>query len=171
MGNISEKNTNLPLSDPSIKVGLFLLPTRQVAGAIQSTLIRFHTNLPLSDPSIQIWVVFASYTAGSWGHSIHSNSFSQVLWCIFVVIENASIDSRPRITVLMRFPLFTLERSKTIDLTWGELYAHATNTQGCDILGHHFHFEAFSVVHTNLICMFCFDPLSKVFSNRCDFDV
>ena len=44
-----------------------------------------------------------------------------------------------------------------------------TFTQGCDILGHHFHFEAFSVVHTNLICMFCFDPLSKVFSNRCDF--
>ena len=75
-----------------------------------------NTNLPLSDPSIQSWVVFASYTAGGWGH-FHSNSFSQVLRCIFVVMENASIDSRPRITVLMRFPLFTLKCSKTIALT------------------------------------------------------
>ena len=87
-----------------------------------------NTNLPLSDPCIQSWVVFASYKASSWGHFL-SNSFSQVLWCIFVVMENASIDSRPRITVLMRFPLFTLKCSKTIALTWGELYAHATNTQ------------------------------------------
>ena len=48
------------------------------------------------------------------------------------------------------------------------LYAHATKTQACAIFGHCFHFDALSIVHTNTICMrFCFDPLSRAFSNRC----
>ena len=32
----------------------------------------------------------------------------------------------------------------------------------------HYRFDAFSTVHTNTICMcFCFDPLSRTFSNLC----
>ena len=41
----------------------------------------------------------------------------------------------------------------------------------CDIFGHRVHFDAFSVVHTDTICMrFRFNPLSKAFPNRCGFD-
>ena len=81
----------------------------------------------------------------------------------------------------MRFRLSTLERSKTIELhvvTQVELYTaytHASKTRDSDIFGHHFHFDErlrpFSTIHTNKICMrFHFDPLSRVFSNRCVFD-
>ena len=36
-------------------------------------------------------------------------------------------------------------------------------------VGRRFHFDAFSTVHDNTICMrFRFDPLSRAFSNRCD---
>ena len=77
----------------------------------------------------------------------------------------------------MRFRLSTLERSKTIELhvvTQVELYTHASNTRANDIFGHRFHFDErlrpFSTIHTNKICMrFHFDPLSRVFSNRCVF--
>ena len=84
-------------------------------------------------------------------------------------------------TVLMRFRLSTLQRSKTIDLhvvTQVEHYVHVTNTRACDILQptwyiwrHRFHFDAFSTVRTDTICMrFRFDLLSRAFSNRCVFD-
>ena len=77
----------------------------------------------------------------------------------------------------MRFRLSTLERSKTIELrvvTQVELYTHASNTRANDIFGHRFHFDErlrpFSTIHTKKICIrFHFDPLSRVFSNRCVF--
>ena len=56
-------------------------------------------------------------------------------------------------------------------VTLFELYAHPTNTRVCDIFGNRFHFDGFSTVHTNTICMrFRFDPLSRAFSNGCVFD-
>ena len=73
---------------------------------------------------------------------------------------------RVHTTVLMRFRLSTLKRSKTIKLyvvKKVELYAHATNTRTCDIFGHRFHFDAFSTVHTNTVAIsmrFRFDLLS-----------
>ena len=77
-------------------------------------------------------------------------------------------------TVLMRFRLPTLNRSKTIAshvLTSVELYVHDTNTRPRNIFGHRFHFDAFSIVHINTICMrFRFDPLSRAFSNYCVLD-
>ena len=79
-------------------------------------------------------------------------------------ILNRSI--RVHTTVLMRFRLSALKRSKTIKLyvvKKVELYAHATNTRTCDIFGHRFHFDAFSTVHTNTVAIsmrFRFDPLS-----------
>ena len=39
-------------------------------------------------------------------------------------------------------------------------------TRACDIFGHLFHLDAFSTVHTVMICM-CF---SRAFSDRCVFD-
>ena len=43
--------------------------------------------------------------------------------------------------------------------------------RACDIFGHRFHSDAFLTVHTIKICMrFCFDPLSRAFSDRCVFD-
>ena len=48
-----------------------------------------------------------------------------------------------------------------------ELDVHATVTCPCNFFGHHFHFDAFSTVHTNLIRMCSrFDPPSRAFSNR-----
>ena len=77
-------------------------------------------------------------------------------------------------TVLMRFRLFTLKLSKTIKLyvvTLVELYAHATNTRGCDCFGLCCHCDTFSTFHTKTICMrFRFDPLLRAFLNRCVFD-
>ena len=56
-------------------------------------------------------------------------------------------------------------------LTLVDLYAHATNTRFCDILGLGIYFNGFSTAHTNKICMhFRFDILSKAFSNRCLYD-
>jgi len=47
-----------------------------------------------------------------------------------------------------------------------ELDVHATITCPCNIFGHHFHFDAFSTVHTNSIHMCSrFDPPSRAFSN------
>ena len=44
-------------------------------------------------------------------------------------------------------------------------------TRACDIFGHLFHLDAFSIVHTVMICMcFRFDPFSRAFSDRCVFD-
>ena len=58
-------------------------------------------------------------------------------------------------------------------------YANATNTRSCDIFGHRIHFgfffyrfrpsEIIRYVHTNKM-HFCFDPLARAFSNRCDSD-
>ena len=77
-------------------------------------------------------------------------------------------------TVLMRFRLFTLKLSKTIKLyvvTFVELYAHATNTRGCDCFGLCCHFDTFSTFHTKTICMrFRLDPLLRAFLNRYVFD-
>ena len=77
-------------------------------------------------------------------------------------------------TVLMRFRLFTLKLSKTIKLyvvTLVELYAHATNTRGCDCFGLCCHFDTFSTFHTKTICMrFRLDPLLRAFLNRYVFD-
>ena len=80
-------------------------------------------------------------------------------------------------TVLMRFRLSTLQSSKTIDLhvvTQVEHYVHVTNTRAYDILQpswyiwrHRFHFDAFSTVRIDTICMrFRFDLLSRAFSNQ-----
>ena len=41
---------------------------------------------------------------------VHTNAFSKV--CVFVVIENASIDSRPH----YRFDAFSTVRTKTLEL-------------------------------------------------------
>ena len=44
-------------------------------------------------------------------------------------------------------------------------------TRACDIFGYLFHLDAFSTVHTVMICMcFRFDPFSRAFSNECIFD-
>ena len=47
-----------------------------------------------------------------WGFlgPVHTNAFSKV--CVFVVIENASIDSRPH----YRFDAFSTVRTKTLQL-------------------------------------------------------
>ena len=53
-----------------------------------------------------------------------------------------------------------------------------THAPACDILQltwyicrHHFHFDAFSTIYTYTICIhFCFDLLSRAFSNRGVFD-
>ena len=91
--------------------------------------------------------------------------------CVFLVIENTSwIDSRPhyRFDALIRK---TFENDRIARL-WCKLnsmlYAPSTNTRSWDIFDNCFHYDAFSSVHTNTICMrFRFDPLSRAFSNRC----
>ena len=74
-------------------------------------------------------------------------------------------------------------RSKMIELhvvTEVVRYANATNTRSCDIFGHRILFgffffyrfrpsEIIRYVHTNKM-HFCFDPLARAFSNRCDSD-
>ena len=53
---------------------------------------------------------------------------------------------RVHTTVLVRFRMYALKRSKTKDLhvvTYVELYVHAANTRTYDIFGHRFHFEVF----------------------------
>ena len=85
---------------------------------------------------------------------------------------------RVHTTVLVRFRLSALKRSKTKDLhvvTYVELYVHASNRSAYDIFGHRFHFEAFSNVFerfrpsTLIGCtMYAFhsDETLRTFSNR-----
>ena len=81
-----------------------------------------------------------------------------------------------------RFDAFSTVHARTFendritrrDASWTLDYTHASNTRASDIFGHRFHFDErlrpFSTIHTNKICMrFHFDPLSRVFSNRCVF--
>ena len=89
--------------------------------------------------------------------SVHTNAFSKV--CVFFVIENASIDSRPHYR-LMRFRQSTKKRSKMIKLqavTYIELYAHATNTHACNNCGHRFRFVLLRFrpsTLTRFVCVF-----------------
>ena len=53
---------------------------------------------------------------------------------------------RVHTTVLVRFRMYALKRSKTNDLhvvAYVEHYVHAANTRTYDIFGHRFHFEVF----------------------------
>ena len=88
----------------------------------------------------------------------------------FSLLSKTRRSIRIHTTVLMRFRLPTLKLSKTIELlveTGVELYVYSANTDAYDIFVHHFHFDAFSIVHTIAICMrFRFHPLSNAFVVR-----
>ena len=97
---------------------------------------------------------------------VHTNAFSKVR--VFVVIENASVDSRPH----SRFGAFLNVHTiafKNARMKLNSMYMLQTHAPM--IVGHHFHFDAFSIVLTMTICMrFRFYPLSSAFSDRCVFD-
>ena len=104
------------------------------------------------------------------GRSVFALNFGPVHTNAFSLLSKTRRSIRVHTTVLMRFRLPTLKLSKTIELlveTGVELYVYSANTDAYDIFVHHFHFDAFSIVHTIAICMrFRFHPLSNAFVVR-----
>ena len=93
------------------------------------------------------------------------------------VHANTSIDSHAR--YYRHFDAFPTVHTKTLEnvemlltWTWTPVYA-CYEQKHLRYFGHRFHFDAFllfSTVHSNTMWMrFRFDPLSRVFSNRCIF--
>ena len=69
----------------------------------------------------------------------------------FKLSSKTHLSIRVHATILMRFKLSKLKRSKRRELyvvKKVEFYAHTTNIRTYDIFGHRFHFDAFSTVHT-----------------------
>ena len=104
---------------------------------------------------------------------LHNTAFSKV--CVFVVMENASIASRPhyRFDAFSTIHIETLENDRIArchgDVSW--TYKHTRLRYFRSSFSFWSVFRPFSTVHTNTICMrFRFDPLSRAFSNRCVFD-
>ena len=76
---------------------------------------------------------------------------------------------RVHATVLIRFRLYTLKRSKKIELpavAESELYCERDKHARLDIFGHGFHFDVFSTVQTNTICMI-FENILKASQSKC----
>ena len=96
---------------------------------------------------------------------VHTNALSKYA---FSLSSKTHRLIRVHTTFLIRFRLSIL---KLHVVTYVELYAHASSTRACDNFGHRFHFDAFSTVLINTICLrFGFDPLSTAFSNLLIFD-
>ena len=90
--------------------------------------------------------------------------------CVFVVIENASIDSLPQ----FRFDAFSTVHNKSFDVSWTLCYKHTRLRYFGSSFSFWCDFDRFrpsTTIHTNTICLrLNFDPLSRAISNRCVFD-
>ena len=73
---------------------------------------------------------------------------------------------RVHATVLIRFRLSTLKRSKKIELPAVATLCERDKHARLDIFGHGFHFDVFSTVQTNTICM-SFENILNAFQSKC----
>ena len=100
---------------------------------------------------------------------VHGDAFSKV--CVFVVFENASIDSRPH----YRFDALSNVHTKTFEndrIKRFNVYACPGTTHVVDMTSSFFILMRFrpSTLIRYVSMRFRFDPPSRAFSNRCVFD-